>query len=435
MSVEYEPLSPEWRPDPYPTFRLLRDRDPVHWAPESRCYCVSRYADALFVLKSPELFSSHAMFTMLMNGGEEEMPRLGWQAIRFIVRYALRVRLNPFAFPTARNLIATDPPVHGPMRNVVNRGFTPRQIAGWEPRIRELVSEQTAKLRAGELFDVVEDLAVPLPVTIIAEMLGVEPERKADFKRWSDGIIAGATGAERADRFHPRTIRTVLELNAYLRKIIRKRRRAPADDLVSAIVATQPGGAALTDLEVVLFVQLLLVAGNETTTNLIGNAVTALLDHPEQLERVCAHPALIPALVEETLRWDPPVQMVFRTARRDAEVAGTRIPEGAVVAVLLGSANRDERRFEDPDRFDVSRQARDHIAFGFGQHFCLGAALARLEARVALEALAPELSRLAPRAPERELIDSFLVRGPRRLELRPMGQGAGPGARAVPRGT
>jgi cytochrome P450 len=418
MTVEYEPFSPRWRADPYPAYRELRARDPVHFAPESGCFCLSRYDDVLFALRSPELFSSRAMFTVLMNGGREEPPPLTWQAVRFMIRYALRTRMNPLAFQRARNLIAADPPVHGPMRNLVNRGFTPRRIAEWEPRIREIVSEQTAKLRSGEPFDVVRDLAVPLPVTIIAEMLGIEPERRLDFKRWSDSLIEGMTGAKRGWPIHPETAETIMELNAYLRKVIRKRRRRPADDLVTALLREEPGSEALSVVELVLFVQLLLVAGNETTTNLIGNAVNALLEHPKELERVVADPSLVPRLVEETLRWDTPVQMVFRKATRDVEVAGVRIPEGSPVALLLGSANRDERRFPDPDRFDVTRDTRGHLSFGFGQHFCLGASLARLETTVALEALAPELPRLERLSERRELLDSFLVRGSRSLELR-----------------
>ncbi len=419
MSVEYEPYSPKFRADPYPVFRELRDHEPVHWAPESSCWCVSRFDDALHVLKHPELFSSRAMFTVLMNGGQEEPLPLNWDMIRFVVRYALRVRLNPFQFPTARNLIASDPPVHGPMRNMVNRGFTPRRIAALEDRVRALVADPLAKLASGEPFDVVADLAVPLPVTLIAEMLGVEAERLSDFKRWSDGVIQGATGERRENLLHPETVRTIIELNGYLRGIVRRRRRQPEDDLISTIVAEAPGGESLSDMEVVQFVQLLLVAGNETTTNLISNAVSALLDHPDQLARASADPERVPDVVEEALRYDSPIQMVFRNATCDTEVAGTKIPKGAVVAVLIGSANRDERRFSDPDVFDLDRNTQGHLAFGFGQHFCLGSSLARLEARIALEGLVRELPRLERKGGPREMIDSFLVRGPRRLELRP----------------
>ncbi len=416
MPVLYEPFSSEWRSDPYPVYRELRDHDPVHWAPESDCFCISRYEDVLYVLKNPELFSSRAMFTVLMNQGQEEPPPLNWDSIKFLVRYAVRTRLNPFGFANARVLIAVDAPGHGPMRNIVNRGFTPRRIRSWEPRIREIVSERMQKLRSGEPFDVVRDLAIPLPVTIIAEMLGIEPERTRDFKRWSDAIIEGATGGKRGYPLDPDLIDAIVELHGYLARTIRRRRRHPGEDLVSVILAREKGDEKITALEVAQFVQLLLVAGNETTTNLIGNAVQALLDHPDQLERVTDDPTRVPGLVEETLRFDSPIQIVFRKTTQDVEIGGTRIPAGSTVAPLLGSANRDERRFEDPDRFDVGRDTRGHLAFGFGHHFCLGASLARLEAEAALEALVPELPD-RKRTESRELIDSFLVRGPSRLEL------------------
>jgi len=414
--VEYEPFSSVWRDDPYPKYSELRDRAPVHWAPESGVYCVSRYDDVLYVLKNPEVFSSRAMFDVLMNDGQSEPPKLTWPALKMIALYLFRTRMNVLALGSARNLIADDPPAHEPVRHIVNRGFTPGRIRAWDARIRDITDEQMQRLDPAG-FCVMRDIAVPLPVTIIAEMLGVEPERRADFKRWSDGIIMGATGERRADRFHPETVRTVLELHGYLRKVIRQRRRAPRDDLISTIVADDGSGEPLTDLEAVNFVQLLLVAGNETTTNLIGNAASTLLDHPDQLERVAAEPSCIPILVDEALRYDSPIQLLFRTATRDVELAGTRIPAGAYVAPMLGSANRDERQFEDPDHFDPLRDPKTHLGFGFGRHFCLGSSLARLETAAALEALVPLLAR-SERARPSELLDSFLVRGPRTLELR-----------------
>jgi cytochrome P450 len=249
-------------------------------------------------------------------------------------------------------------------------------------------------------------------------MIGVERERLADFKRWSDLIVEVAAGPGREHRFEPRYRETFIELIVYLRDVARRRRREPADDLVSAIAGGQQGDAGLTDREVIQFVMLLLVAGNETTTNWIGNAVNALLDHPRELERLAAEPELVPAALEETLRYDGPIQMLFRNATRDVELRGVRIPKGAYVAPFLGSANRDERRFPDPDRLDLERDTRGHVGFGFGKHFCLGASLARLEARVALEALAPELPKLARASDRIPRVDSFLVRGPRRLPLR-----------------
>jgi cytochrome P450 len=417
MADDLDPMLPAWRDDPYPCYRRLRDTAPVAWSPSTNSFCVSRYDDVMFVLRNPELFSSRAMFTFLMNQGHEGRPPLSWPMIRFLVRFVARARLNPFEFATARNLIAEDGESHSAMRAIVNRGFTPRRIASWESRAKELVDAAMAKLAAGAGFDLVEDLAVPLPVTIIAEMLGVEPERQRDFKRWSDTIIFSITGPGRAEPFAPRFTETIVELITYVKRVARQRRRAPADDLVSLIVAEQEGANALSIREVIQFVMLLLVAGNETTTNLIGNATSALLDHPDQLAKLAGDPELLPGAIEEAVRFDSPVQLVFRTATQDVELAGTRIPKGAYVVPLIGSANRDERRFPDPDRFDITRNPQGHVGFGFGKHFCLGASLARLEARVALAALVPELLRLEREGP-RQVVDSFLVRGPRRLELR-----------------
>jgi cytochrome P450 len=418
VDLDYDPMSPRWRDDPYPVYRALRDRAPVHHAGAARMYCVSRYDDVQAVLNDPETFSSRAMFTVLMNGGEEGMPSLrDWQTLKSMARFLIATRARPLAFLNGRSLIAQDGAVHTGMRAIVNRGFTPRRVRGWEPRIRELVDESMAKLHGPDPFDVVRDLAVPLPVAIIAEMLGVEPERRADFKRWSDTTIHYISGSGRANRFADEFTIAVCELTRYLSRIARQRRRQPTDDLISVLVSTQDGEDGLTDAEVIMFVNLLLVAGNETTTNLIGNAVNALLDHPGQLARVAADPGLVPGLIEETLRFDAPIQLIFRTATRDADIAGTRIPQGAWVVPLLGSANRDERRFDDPDRFDVTRNPQGHVGFGFGKHFCLGASLARLEATVALTAIVPELAHLRKRHPKVERIDSFLVRGPSRLEL------------------
>ncbi len=416
MPVEYDPFGERWRRDPYPTYRALRERDPVHWAPEAGCYCVSRYDDVLFVLRDAERFSSKAMLTMLMN---TELQGPLWRRYLPVAEFLLRTRINPFALARTENLIVSDPPRHDSMRAVVNRGFTPRRVRAWEARARAIAADCVAKLRGGEPFDVVRDLAIPLPVTIIAELLGVEPERQRDFKRWSDAIIASSTGSGRARGMDRTMTLPMIELYRYLRGVIGERRRRPGDDLISVIVAGQDGAATLSDLEIFQFVLLLLVAGNETTTNLIGNAVQALLDHPEQLELASESPGLVGQLVEETLRFDAPIQLLFRTATRDVEIGGVRIPAGAVVAPLLASANRDDARFPDGDRFEITRDTQGHVSFGHGVHFCLGASLARIEAVAALEALVPELPRLARSDASAPLVDSFLVRGVTRLELVP----------------
>ena len=424
MDQDLDPFSPAWREDPYPLYRQLRDSAPVHFAPSMNAYCVSRHADVQQVLKDDATFSSRAMFTVLINNGREGLD-FSWPGIKAIARMIFRLRMNPRHL-AGRFLIASDGPTHTGMRGIVNRGFTPRRIAAWEPRARTLVGECIEPLRAGEPFDLIQDLAVPLPVTIIAEMLGIPSERHADFKRWSDVIIYNATGPGRANPFNDRFLSTMEELFGYFLGELRQRRSSagPADDLIGtvlashSVLATQEEDAKpLNPVELVQFVVLLLVAGNETTTNLIGNGASALLAHPEQLLQVANDPSLIPALIEETIRYDAPIQVVFRNTVAPVEIAGTRLPKGATVAALIGSANRDERCFEAPDRFDLSRDARAHIGFGFGRHFCLGASLARLEATVAFEALLPELVQVTPPQENAEHVDSFLVRGPASLPI------------------
>ena len=413
MNLDYDPFSPRFRDDPYPTYRALREHAPVFWSPQSKTYCVARHEDVLGVLKRADVFSSSAMSTVLMN------PEVGPRGPRFfwgLARFLMQTRVNPFTMQKRGNLVSADGERHDTMRRVVNRAFTPKRIEAWEVRAREIVAERLAKLERGEPFDVVEDLAIPLPVTIISEMLGVEPERRRDFKRWSDSVIQISSGSSRLEAAQNGAFDEFAELFRYLRGAVRRCRRAPADDLISLLVDPAQDGV-LDELDVVMFVVLLLVAGNETTTNLIGNAVHALLAHPEELARVAGDLSLVPSLVEETLRWDAPIQIVFRTATQDTEIAGTPIPKGATVVPMIGSANRDERVYADADRFDVGRDAKGHIAFGFGTHFCLGAALARLEARVALEGLVPHLAACEPAVASPPMVDSFLVRGRTQLPI------------------
>jgi len=413
VGVEFEPLSNRWQQDPYPVYRELRDQAPVHYAPESDHFVVTRYEDVAHVLRSPEVFASKRDRRRQMPGGQ-----LGPVAqLRLAVTMLLRMRVSPRAATRARFLVGEDGEAHSAMRRIVNRGFTPRRVAVWEDRARELAAEGITRLRSGEPFDLVRDLAVPLPVTIIAEMLGVESTRMRDFKRWSDAFITGGTGTQSRSPGGGALFDAMAELRSYLRPIIRARRAQPTDDLISTLV-TAEGEAGLDDFEIFLFIFLLLLAGNETTTNLLGNAVDALLLHPDQLARVQGDLARVPALIEEVLRWDSPVQMVQRETREDTRLHGVKLPKGAQVAVMLGAANRDERQFAEPDRFDVERETPAHMSFGLGVHFCLGASLARLEARAALEALVPELAGFARARPEREFVDSFIVRGLKRLELR-----------------
>jgi cytochrome P450 len=423
-AVRFDPFSDAQRDDPYPAYAELRRHQPVMQLAKtgglgSGAFAVARYADVSFVLRHPELFSSRAMLSATSGGFASRLAGSDLPAGE-AARVAEVLETLPFSFAEqlrSRSLIASDPPVHGPMRSLVNRGFTPRRMAQLEARVRDIARSLLAALQGKPDFDIVSDFFVPLPVTVIAELLGVEPERSADFKRWSDTAVAGATGG--AGAIGPvQVLEGIRELSRYIMDVIERRRSQPRDDLISTLIRAEEGETALSPVEVVMFTLLLLVAGNETTTNLLGNTLLALIAHPDQLARVRRDPARIPALVEEALRYDGPIQFLFRQATRDVELAGVVIPEGAMVIPLIGSADRDDAQFADAERFDVSRNTQGHLAFGLGIHFCLGASLARLEARIALEELLARYVAFEPLEPEVRYVDSYLVRGPKRLPLR-----------------
>jgi cytochrome P450 len=416
-AIAFDPFDDAQRDDPYSTYAALRREQPVTRIEKRGAFAIARYADVELVLRHPELFSSSAMQTAL--AGRFALPAGASLSPRELARIGELLQTMPTLTggrDAPRSLISSDPPQHAPMRSLVNRGFTPRRIAQLERRVRAIASELAGELARKAEFDVVSEYFVPLPVTVIAELLGVEPERAGDFKRWSDTVVAGATGGATSLGLLP-VLENLAELSQYLTAVVEARRREPKDDLVSTLIRAEAGETALTPAEVVMFVLLLLVAGNETTTNLLGNTLLALFAHPGELARVQAEPARIPRLLEEVLRYDGPIQFLFRQATRDVELSGVKIPAGSLVMPLLGSANRDEAQFANAERFEPSRDAAGHLAFGLGIHFCLGASLARLEARVALEELLPRFARLERVEPRVEYVDSYLVRGPRRLRL------------------
>jgi len=399
--ADYNPLLPHVRANPYPYYAVLRRESPVHQiVPGVPLYAVARYDDVCAVLHRPELFSSTALQVLAGGGGVSLSPNSGALAGHRLLEASM--------------MIAVDPPDHARLRRLVNRGFTPRRISALEPRLREIATGCIQEgLRNGHM-DLMRDLAIPLPVTVIAELLGIEPDRSEQFKHWSDAVVIGLSGVSRHSR--EEVAEAADEMSEYIDRIIEERRRSPREDLISVLVSAE-GGDALTAGEVRAFVVLLLIAGNETTTNLIGNAMNALLAHPEQLDRVSRDHSLIPAMIEEALRYDSPIQGIPRKVVQDVELAGFQLSKDAFLMVMFASANRDEGHFAEPERFDVDRRTRDHIAFGNGIHFCLGAALARLEARVAFETLFDRFRSIRLESDEVPMVESMLLRGPRSLPI------------------
>ncbi|MAG32027.1 MAG: cytochrome P450 [Deltaproteobacteria bacterium] len=418
MAIEYDPF--EVCADPFPSYRKLREESPIHRVREG-LWVVSRYADVSHALRHPERYSSSATRLMMMGGLES-----GMQADLSTLREGrrkLQGELGLQSMPgteegwNENTLISMDPPEHDAMRSIVNRGFTPRRVGRLAGRVREIANEAVDGILArGEEFDLTHDLSRLLPVTVVAEMIGIDPSDADDFERWSDIIISGVTGNLATGGPGP-LLRTLQEVAEYSLEIVEERRRNPREDLISVLVDAEQS-ASLSPVQTVNFIILLLAAGNDTTTHLIDNAVLTLLDHPDQLEKVRKDPALVPRVVEETLRYDGAVHAAFRQATRDVELAGTKISEGDILTLLYGSANRDERQFPDADRFDIFRDTQGHVGFGLGVHFCLGASLARLEAKIALETLLVRLPNLRRQEGELERIDSFIVRGPVNLPLR-----------------
>ncbi|MGO9603369.1 MAG: cytochrome P450 [Candidatus Binataceae bacterium] len=389
--IAYSPFDPSFHANPYPHYVPLLAGPPRPVAPGVPVIMVARYADVVAVTHD------HTRFSSVLP----QMPP----------RYA-----DPFG--GAPTMPFSDPPVHTRLRRLVARDFSPRRINELAPRIEEITRQLLDENVEGGRWEAMSALADQLPVVIIAEMLGVPIEHRARFRQWSDAVASNlAVDAEGASP--PAVIEAVAGLREYLAHEIERRRIEPGDDLISALVAAHDTSEALSSDELLAFVVLLLVAGNETTTNLIGNGLLAMARNPEQYERLRRDRALIPSAVEEMLRYDSPVQMLMRFATQDAEVGGTRMDSGMMLTVMFGAANRDPAQFPEPDRFDIARSPNDHVAFGEGIHFCLGAPLARLEARIAFSAIAERFATIALADPSATLSyrGSFITRGLRELPL------------------
>lgn len=327
------------------------------------------------------------------------------------------------AVPAPRNwFIFFDPPRHTKLRALISRAFTPRVIADVEPRIRTLSRELLhPAIERGE-FDLAADFSVPLPMKVIAGMIGIPDSDWPRYKRWSDSMLKlsyARSGGEEAGETLREFNAVTAEMSDYLANMLAERRASPQDDLLTRLIEAEIDGQRLTADELLGFFQLLVIGGQETTTNLINNAVLCLIENPIQLARLKAEPVWLPSAIEEVLRYRSPLQWLMRTPKRDVELHGQTIPAGKLVLPMLGSANRDARLFRDPDKFDIARDPNPHLAFGYGNHFCLGAPLARLETRIALADLLQRTNSFVLASDEPwEPRKALHVHGPARLPIR-----------------
>jgi cytochrome P450 len=384
-AVRFDPYSYEVHEDPYPTYRLLRDQSPAYVDDERGFWALSRHDDVRAAIDDWGTFSSAGGIT-LERGSESVEPML----------------------------IEMDPPRHTELRSLVSRAFTPRRVADLEGPTRALAEELVAGFGDRTRIDVIGDFAAKLPMAVISVMLGVPREEQDQLREWSDAMLHREEGS--AD-LTPAGIEGATRLYGYFDRLIADRRREHRDDLVGALVTAEEEDRSLSRSEVLGFCFLLIIAGNETTTKLLGNAIFWLHAFPDQRARLLTDPGLIPSAVEETLRYDTSTQALARVVTRDVGLHGTTLPAGMKGLLLFGSANRDERRWDEPDRFDVDRNPAGHLAFGHGIHHCLGAALARLETRVALEILLPVLGEYDVDPSGAERVHSSNVRGFARLPV------------------
>jgi cytochrome P450 len=393
MGSSFQPDKPEfYLSDPDTTFRRLRAEDPLPWYEEGGFWCVTRHADVQAVSVDPKRFCSGDGTQIF----EIANPRDAIGAVGEM----------------APSIIQMDPPQHNLHRKLVIKGFTPLVMKRLEGRIREIAIESLGRVPRGETVDFVESVAIPLPMWVIAELLGVPAGDQASFRKWSDAMIVAGGGG-----FGEETVATIGELFAYFSEELWSRRKDPRDDILSTLLAAEIEGTKLNEQEILMFCMTLLVAGNETTRNLISGGALTLLDHPDQHDLLVAEPQRIPNAVEEMLRWVTPVRTFARRATRDTELRGKPVAKGDFLVLLYGSANRDEEVFgETAHLFDVTREnASRHLAFGHGEHLCMGASLARLEARVLFEELfarLPHFELAGPAVPLSSVLMNGIVEMP-----------------------
>jgi hypothetical protein len=357
IAVHFDPFAYDFHENPYPTYRALRDRAPVYRNDEIGFWALSRHADVVAGFKDHERLCNSGGISLEMGDLGQDMSAV-------------------------LSFLGMDPPRHTRMRGLVSRGFTPRRVAELEPRIRALATRYIDGFIERGACDFVAELAGRLPMDVVSEMLGVPESDRDELRGWADTVLHREEGVRGVP---PEGIAASLKLLQYFVQLVAQRRKQPGNDLASALLQVELDGDRLEDKDIIGFCYLMIIAGNETTTKLLANALYWLEKNPTARAEVTANPSLVPAWVEETLRYDNSTQLMARTATCDFELHGEKLRRGEKVLLLIGSANRDERVFPLPDVFDLHRDTSESLAFGRGIHFCLGAALARLEGRVSLE--------------------------------------------------
>ncbi len=355
--IHFDPFDYEFHENPYPTYRALRGEAPIYWNEEIGFWAFSRHADVLEGFKDWEHFTN-------TGGISLEVGELSADSTAVL------------------SILAMDPPRHDRIRALVSKGFTPRRVADLEPSIRARAVRYLGRMRDALRMEYVADFAARIPMDVVSEMLGVPESDRDELRGWSDTILHREEGVRGVP---PAGIAASSKLLHYFVKVVAERRRRPGEDLASALCAAEIDSEKLSDKDIIAFLYLMIIAGNETTTKLLANAVYWLQKHPAMRKEVSENRALIPQWVEETLRFDNSTQLMARSVTDDFSYQGHAMRRGQKVLLLIGSANRDELVFPNPDLFDLHRDTSQHLSFGRGTHFCLGAALARLEARVALE--------------------------------------------------
>jgi cytochrome P450 len=425
--IVFNPLDPAFRANPYPIYERILAEDPVHLTPFG-VRAFSRHADCIAILRDPKRFSSDDRKSPFYQpigesfGAErKEAPSLGSLGTS---RPARTHEGEHVPGPTEgvsdndRPFLFQDPPDHTRLRRLVNHAFSAKTVEAMRPRVQEIVDELLDKIEAKGSMEAIADLAYPLPVAVICEMLGVPKEDQPVFGGWSEELAKSLDpGIGQPDDVIQRRVKAVEDSRAYFRRLAAERRKNPGADLLSALIAAEDEGDKLSEGELLSTCTLLLIAGHETTVNLIGNGILQLLLHPDELDRFRADPSLAPGVVEEVLRYDPPVQFDGRICTEKAEIGGATIEVGDFVMQLIGAANRDPSVFEDPSRFDITRNSTNHIAFGYAIHFCLGAPLARLEGQIALRSVVQRFPNLRLETEKLRYKDQITIRGLAELRL------------------